>query len=141
MRHLKPQISVIVTISESNTKYIGCFLNDKKDDDAIVVPVTLSITVHLVNLSITLCFILGNSLSYHNNRQFSTKDRDNDNVIEINCAALHHGAWWYGICYNSNLNGKYFRGGKVNQDGIVWYHWKRFHSLKRVNMKIRPNPV
>ena len=128
-------------MSDFNTIYIGCFSYDIKDDDIIVVPVVLSLTVHLVDLSITLSFILGDSLSYHNNRQFSTKDRNNDNWSILNCAVHRHGAWWYGGYYNSNLNGKYFRGGKLSQDGIVWFDWKRFHSLKRVNMKIRPNPV
>ena len=128
-------------MSDFNTIYIGCFSDDIKDDDVIVVPVALSLTVHLVDLSITLCFILGDSLSYHNNRQFSTKDRDNDKWSTLNCAVHRHGAWWYKRCYTSNLNGKYFRGGKLNQDGIVWFYWKPSYSLKRVNMKIRPNPV
>ena len=128
-------------MSDFNTIYIGCFSDDIKDDDVIVVPVALSLTVHLVDLSITLCFILGDSLSYHNNRQFSTKDRDNDKSSIVNCAVHLHGAWWYKYCYTSNLNGKYFRDRKLNQDGIVWFYWKHFHSLKRVNMKIRPNPV
>ena len=122
---------------------MGRFANDIKDDNIIVVHVDpMMITVHLVTLSITLCFILGDALSYHNNRQFSTKDRDNDKFIGINCAIDYHGAWWYGNCYYSNLNGKYFKGGLQHRIGIVWSHWKNnFYSLKRVNMKIRPNPV
>ena len=112
----------------------------KKDDDVIVAPVALSITMHLVNLSITLCFILGDSLSYHNNQQFSTKDRDNDKWSIVNCAVARHGAWWYGRCSFSNLNGKYFRGRRKTQDCIVWIHWKHIiYCLKGVKMKIRPN--
>ena len=134
-------ISVIVIISDSNTKYIGGFADDIKDDNVIVVPVALSITVHLVDLSITFCFISGDALFYHNNLQFTTKDRDNDER-NGNCAVVYHGAWWYRSCYNSNLNGKYLRGGRLNIQGIVWFYWKGYYySLKRVNMKIRPNTV
>ena len=139
-------LSVIVIISDSNTNYMGRFANNIKDDDVMVVSVTPSITVHLVAVSIILCFISGDSLSYHNNQQFTTKDRDNDEwtfgILDYNCAVNYHGAWWYKSCYYSNLNGKYFKGGKINTDGIFWYHWKNNHySLKRVNMKIRPNLV
>ncbi|XP_043844270.1 ficolin-2-like [Dromiciops gliroides] len=51
----------------------------------------------------------GDSLTYHNNHPFSTKDRDNDRR-EGNCARDYRAAWWYGNCYLSNLNGLYLRG-------------------------------
>ena len=85
-------------------------------------------------------FILGDSLSYQNNQQFTTKDRENDVASWGNCAVIFHGAWWYTACYSSNLNGKYFRDGQINNRGVVWRTWgKDLYSLKEVKMKIRPN--
>uniref|UniRef100_A0A4W3GSU6 Tenascin R (restrictin, janusin) n=1 Tax=Callorhinchus milii TaxID=7868 RepID=A0A4W3GSU6_CALMI len=48
----------------------------------------------------------GDSLSYHQGRPFSTRDRDNDAAV-TNCALSYKGAWWYKNCHRANLNGKY----------------------------------
>eukprot|EP00794_Sanderia_malayensis_P002456 gene2456-2829_t len=62
----------------------------------------------------------GDSLSYHNNMQFSTKDKDNDQYGG-NCARLHQGAWWYKRCHDSNLNGLHPSKGVVSTgSGISW---------------------
>lgn len=53
-----------------------------------------------------LSFSSGDSLSYHQGRPFSTKDRDND-IAVTNCALSYKGAWWYKNCHRANLNGKY----------------------------------
>ncbi len=81
------------------------------------------------------------SLSYHNNRQFSTKDRDND-ADGGNCAQTYHGAWWYRDCHHSNRNGPYLNGTTTEYArGVIWYHWKGdYYSLKTSEMKIRPTP-
>ncbi|KAL9967883.1 hypothetical protein ACROYT_G026187 [Oculina patagonica] len=47
----------------------------------------------------------GDSLAYHYNMAFSTKERDNDRWSSGNCAVGRTGAWWYKSCYDSNLNG------------------------------------
>ncbi|XP_076087675.1 angiopoietin-related protein 7-like [Mytilus galloprovincialis] len=80
----------------------------------------------------------GDSMSYNNGRSFKTKDRDDHNK----CAHKLVGAWWYGICSFSNLNGEYLRG-KTSDDkhaerGVAWYHWKGLsYSLKKSEMMIR----
>ena len=86
-------------------------------------------------------FISGDSLSYHNNQQFSTKERDNDGA-RGNCANTYLGGWWYRSCYDANLNGKYFRNGwgYYHIGNVIWLHWKHYrHALKAVKMKIRPS--
>ncbi|NXO04432.1 TENR protein, partial [Rhinopomastus cyanomelas] len=78
----------------------------------------------------------GDSLSYHQGRPFSTKDRDND-VAVTNCAMSYKGAWWYKNCHRTNLNGKY--GESRHSQGINWYHWKGHEfSIPFVEMKMRP---
>ncbi|KAJ8257616.1 hypothetical protein GJAV_G00187720 [Gymnothorax javanicus] len=80
------------------------------------------------------------SLRYHNNTNFSTKNKDNDKCVD-DCAHLRKGGYWYNCCTDSNLNGVFYRYGDHtgNMDGITWYGWHGpNYSLKRVEMKIRP---
>ena len=79
----------------------------------------------------------GDSLAHHNNMAFSTKDRDNDKWSG-DCAVQWTGAWWYGICHESNLNGKYL-GNKNDNHGARWYHFRGTLSLKFTEMKLRPS--
>lgn len=45
------------------------------------------------------------------------------------------GAWWYGNCRHSNVNGKYL-GEKVDVGSVKWLHFKnKFRSLKCSEMK------
>ncbi|KXJ15606.1 Fibrinogen C domain-containing protein 1 [Exaiptasia diaphana] len=67
----------------------------------------------------------GNSLSYHLNERFTTKDQDNDGAGYRNCAKERKGAWWYDDCSYSNLNGRYSHvAGYAGTDGVNWYTWK-----------------
>lgn len=50
--------------------------------------------------------VLGDSLTYHNNAVFSTKDRDPMPFI-TRCAMSYRGGWWYKNCHEANLNGLY----------------------------------
>ena len=81
----------------------------------------------------------GDSFSDTNGRQFSTKDRDHDSNSG-SCAISFHGAWWYGSCHSSNLNGKYLNGvHKSYANGVHWYHFKgHYNSLKNTEIKVRP---
>lgn len=81
----------------------------------------------------------GDSLLWHNQKAFSTKDKDNDG-IQGNHATAALGAWWYtNFGYQtSNLNGHYF-GNQLNSSGVRWYHYRRDLSLKFTEMKLRPS--
>ena len=78
----------------------------------------------------------GDSLAWHNNMAFTTKDRDNDRY-SYNCAVSTTGAWWYKNCCYSNLNGQYL-GDKRDNPGVRWDHFRRALSLKFTEMKLRP---
>ncbi|XP_076107162.1 uncharacterized protein LOC143075583 [Mytilus galloprovincialis] len=77
----------------------------------------------------------GDSLAYHNNIRFSTKDNDNDTIGRQNCAAAYTGGWWFGSCIISHLNGLF--KGKGAQ-GISWYRWRNLHdTIQTSKMMIR----
>uniref|UniRef100_A0A1X7T309 Fibrinogen C-terminal domain-containing protein n=1 Tax=Amphimedon queenslandica TaxID=400682 RepID=A0A1X7T309_AMPQE len=81
----------------------------------------------------------GNSLGWHSGNRFSTRDNDNDNYGGGNCAQGHTGAWWYNSCHHSNLNGRYFNPATTNDQGIVWWLWRGYTTLKFTEMKTRRN--
>nr|XP_015222248.1 PREDICTED: ficolin-1-like isoform X3 [Lepisosteus oculatus] len=84
----------------------------------------------------------GDSLSVHGNHSFTTFDRDND-ASDSNCANSYRGAWWYGSCHSSNLNGLYLKGAHLSKEshatGINWKTGKGYrYSYRTSAMKIRP---
>lgn len=82
----------------------------------------------------------GDALAFHNGRNFSTFDQDNEQD-ERHCAVTYKGAWWYNACHNSNLNGYYYGGVQTSYaDGVNWNHWTGYYySLKITELKIRPS--
>ncbi|XP_071123018.1 ficolin-1-like [Mytilus edulis] len=80
----------------------------------------------------------GNSLEHHNGRRFSTKDSDNDDYSG-HCATIYPGAWWFGLCVTSDLNGQYFlRTPDSSHRGVYWRSWKgSSYSLKSSVMMMR----
>ena len=88
----------------------------------------------------------GDSLTFHSGQKFSTFDRDNDACQSScyasligNCAVTFRGAWWYGECHNSNLNGIFYEGSPVSfGDGIEWYTWTGYYYSLKTSMKIKP---
>ncbi|KAL2076980.1 hypothetical protein ACEWY4_027418 [Coilia grayii] len=77
----------------------------------------------------------GDSMTYHNGRHFSTRDRDRSDIRF--CAMSYRGGWWYRNCHEANLNGLY--NTAHNQEGIIWKTWKgKKYSIPFVEMKMRP---
>nr|XP_046181269.1 tenascin-X-like isoform X1 [Oncorhynchus gorbuscha]XP_046181270.1 tenascin-X-like isoform X1 [Oncorhynchus gorbuscha] len=78
----------------------------------------------------------GDSMSYHNGRMFSTRDRDPAPFI-TRCAMSYRGGWWYKNCHQANLNGLY--DTSVNHQGLIWTAWKgKDYSVPFTEMKLRP---
>ncbi|CAK8673680.1 unnamed protein product [Clavelina lepadiformis] len=81
----------------------------------------------------------GDSMEYHNNMYFTTRDRDNDRHGS-NCASSYsnrEGGWWYNSCFYSSLNAPW---GEIagNAANIQWWHWKGHgEALKAASMKVR----
>ncbi|XP_028306216.1 titin-like [Gouania willdenowi] len=96
----------------------------------------------------------GNALRFnqkyeHNNRAFTTPDRDHDRYPSGNCGAYYSSGWWFDACMAANLNGRYYKGSyKGVRDGIYWGTWPNIsteyyptndrQSFKKVRMLIRP---
>ena len=81
----------------------------------------------------------GDSLTYHNNMAFTTKDSDNDRYSS-NCALRYKGAWWYNSCHYANLNGQYLEN-KRDYRGARWSYFRGSLSLKFTEMKLRPSSL
>ncbi|XP_016430775.1 tenascin-X-like isoform X1 [Sinocyclocheilus rhinocerous] len=78
----------------------------------------------------------GDSLTYHNGRPFSTRDRDPQPFI-TRCAMSYRGGWWYKNCHEANLNGLY--NTDTNHQGVIWTKWKgKDFSIPFSEMKFRP---
>ncbi|XP_062843365.1 angiopoietin-related protein 4 [Trichomycterus rosablanca] len=72
---------------------------------------------------------------------FSTRDRDNDQKLDLNCAKHLSGGWWFSNCGRSNLNGRYFitppKQRHERKQGAFWKTWhSRYYPLKSTTMMI-----
>ncbi|XP_030757845.1 angiopoietin-related protein 3-like [Sitophilus oryzae] len=87
----------------------------------------------------------GNSsdaLLSHDGALFSTFDRKNDQAPDCcPCSVSYGGGWWFTSCFESNLNGLYYRKPYVNDyfRGIIWEHWLGNYSLKKSVMMVKSN--
>lgn len=96
----------------------------------------------------------GNALSFnkhfnHDQKFFSTPDRDNDMYPSGNCGAYYSSGWWFDACMSANLNGKYYhKRYKGVRNGIFWGTWHNMsteyyptnyrQAFKTIKMMIRP---
>lgn len=82
----------------------------------------------------------GDSFSFHDGVEFSTKDKNNDPIVSSkDCSVTFQSAWWYKKCKDVDLNGVYV----ATESGIVHrgIKWETLlgttGNLKSVRMKIR----
>ena len=79
----------------------------------------------------------GDDFMNSNGAKFSTKDKDQD-ASPDNCAAKHHGGWWYRYCFLAKFTGVHYEG----ENGVTFgNHWVAITgwegSFKKVSMKVR----
>lgn len=90
-----------------------------------------------------------NKMYDHNNRAFTTPDKDHDRYPSGNCGAYYSSGWWFDACMAANLNGRYYvERYKGIRDGIFWGTWRDIsteyyptnyrQSFKSVRMMVRP---
>ncbi|XP_023214819.1 techylectin-5A-like [Centruroides sculpturatus] len=72
----------------------------------------------------------GYSLSYSNNKEFSTKDNENNEGL---CAEKFKGGWWYADCIKPDTNIFYLNGPYENSDAS-----EESRYSPDAEMKIRP---
>ena len=82
-------------------------------------------------------------MSRHRGDEFRTRDqvRVVGQWLPDSCSERFKDGWWTAYnCNESNLNGRYLRGGHTSRgDGVNWYHWTGYYySLRFTEMKIRP---
>ncbi|KAH8365138.1 hypothetical protein KR084_003684, partial [Drosophila pseudotakahashii] len=84
----------------------------------------------------------GDSLTYSQNKNFTTIDRDNDGRSSENCAQIRSGGgWWHDNCSYGPLTGKFYKDGiSPRESGINWYHYRNNFTISfiYVEMMIRP---
>ena len=82
---------------------------------------------------------MGDALEYHNNMQFSTKDRDND--LSTGHYSKNHGGcgWWFNSCYQAYLTRMTLDGpDRRLKPAPRWYFtYYRHQDLKNATMMFR----
>ncbi|XP_062990269.1 fibroleukin [Elgaria multicarinata webbii] len=84
----------------------------------------------------------------HDQRFFTTPDKDNDRYPSGNCGSYYGSGWWFDACFAANLNGKYYhKKYKGIRNGIYWDSWPGASSdnmnsyrqpFKKVKMMMKP---
>ncbi|KAL4660100.1 angiopoietin-related protein 3-like isoform X1 [Arapaima gigas] len=86
---------------------------------------------------------LPDAMSNNTGMGFSTRDQDHDNKADGSCAHSYTGGWWFNVCGDSNLNGKYTHGrprGRAERRRAIF--WKASmgtsFSPRSTKMSLRP---
>ena len=80
---------------------------------------------------------IGDSMRLNEGKPFTTKDRDNDEHQEGNCAKKYRSGWWHFRCFAANVNGLYPEG-ELDPSYMSWQAWKEsFGEITFSEMKIR----
>ena len=82
------------------------------------------------------------ALEHHNNMQFSTYDKNNDELNYEICDAYSggDGGNWNQACHYQNLNGEYGADGDPGWEYMFWYNFDTndsFMSLKSMRWMVR----
>ncbi|RUS80638.1 hypothetical protein EGW08_011588 [Elysia chlorotica] len=74
----------------------------------------------------------GDAFPFRKSIPFSTRDRDNDGVSNVNCARKYRGGWWFwpANCFDSFLNGQWVPEAPIRP---IWLE----NSVSFSEMKIR----
>ena len=102
-----------------------------------------------------------NTFQSHNHMAFSTYDSDNDMRFYDNCAQIFKSGWWFNACFQSNLNGAYYKYSDLDsstgisksrrlrqeensqlkflRNGIHWNSIDFYKSLKTTKLRVRRN--
>ncbi|XP_049532876.1 angiopoietin-1-like [Anopheles darlingi] len=81
----------------------------------------------------------GDSLISNKGMQFSTPDRDNDNISNYECAVKSRAGWWFNDCGKTYLNGLYRNETKTGVNKISWGAYNNdWRGLSYTRMLIRP---
>lgn len=138
-----------ITSSGSYELFVGLYDKFSSNPHRLAVYGTFEIASESQNYKLTVgnyesgrSNLTDSLISQHNNRDFTTHDRDNDDNANKNCAhhgGSYYGGWWFGgsDCLDANLNGKYFTYGNNNPpNGILWQGLNG-HSMTTAIMAIR----
>ncbi|KAK7084484.1 Angiopoietin-related protein 2 [Halocaridina rubra] len=76
--------------------------------------------------------------SKHHGQPFSTKDQDNDEWEDGNCAVSNKGGWWFNECHYTTLTAPFPTTSDRNDKTIRWLNGDKWLVLNDVTMRIRP---
>jgi len=83
--------------------------------------------------------MIGDSLSHHVGKEFSTAEQINQDGADNSCTAQRSGGWWFGGCGRSNLNGAYADCKReMKGSSVMWWDWECKFQLNFTELKIRP---
>ncbi|XP_061883536.1 angiopoietin-related protein 3 [Entelurus aequoreus] len=85
---------------------------------------------------------LVDAMANSSNVNFFTKDKNNDNQHNPNCARSYTGGWWFSGCGENNLNGRYVwvraKGLSSRRRGLPWKPGNGVaYSLKKTKLSIK----